>query len=335
MLTAVGTLFSASIVNAPASSAAVTAVTAAYDPDGTAPKSLRDALDVAARGYIEAKTKLDASKALEATLKERVRATQLHLELLVSQVGEIAAVSYRTGRLGPVSALLESRSPDDFLSRAAGVEAVALYNNSQLHELRALRRQLAQQQDRLYAELQLQAQQEAAMKKRMKDAERALAAAGGGRTAAGFYVAGTSPAAKPAPRNANGSWPKEYCTVDDPTTSGCLTPRTYHAYQQTRAAGFTRYASCFRNGSSGEHPLGRACDLASAQNGFANYPASGGDKTYGDQLASWYVKNANALGVMYVIWYRQVWFPGLSWRSYSGGGDPASDHTNHVHVSIY
>jgi hypothetical protein len=335
MLTAVGTLFGASIVNASAGSAVSAAGMAAYDPDGTANKKLRDALDAAARGHIEAQAKLDASKALEASLNAKMAETKLQLEQLTAQVGEVAAVSYRSGRLGPVSALLESRSPDDFLSRAAGIEAVALYNDSQLHQLRTLRRQLTQQQDRLYAELHLQAEQAALMEKRKKEAERALAAAGGGRTAGGFYVAGTSPAARPAPRNADGSWPKESCTVDDPTTTGCLTPRTYHAYQQTKAAGFNHYVSCFRPSGSGEHPLGRACDWAAATGGFANVNATGADKTYGDRLAAWYVSNANALGVMYVIWYRQCWFPGLGWRSYSGGGDPASDHTNHVHLSMY
>jgi len=303
------------------------------DPDGADKPTLREQLDAAARGYIEAKARYDASKALEATLREQVQATQLQLDILSTQVSEVAAMSYRTGRLGPIGALLQSASPDEFLNRAAGVESVALYSDTRLRELRTLRRELAQHQDRLYAALHQQTEELAAMEKRKKDAERALAAAGGGRASGGF-VSGNSPAAKPAPRNPDGSWPAERCTVDDPTTSGCLTPRTYHAYQQTRAAGFTRYVSCYRSGGSGEHPKGRACDWAAQPNGFGG-TATGGDKAYGDRLASWYVANANALAVMYVIWYRQIWMPGLGWRSYSGGGDPASDHTNHVHLSVY
>lgn len=332
LLAAVGTLFAASVVAPWAGNAGAATALTALDPDGTN-TSLRDQLDAAARGYLDAKTKFDASKVLEASLNAKMAETKQQLDLLTSQVGEMAAVTYRTGRLGTVSALLESRSPDDFLSRAAGVEAFTLYSDSQLHDLRTLRRQVTQQQDRLYAELRLQADQVAAMEKKKKDAERALAAAGGGRVTGGFIPA-NSPAAKPAPRNANGSWPQEYCTVDDPTTSGCLTPRTNHAYQQTRAAGFGRHASCFRSGGGGEHPKGRACDWAAQVDGFGGV-AYGGDKTYGDRLASWYVANANALGVMYVIWYKQCWFPGLGWRAYSGGGDPSSDHTNHVHLSMY
>jgi hypothetical protein len=46
------------------------------------------------------------------------------------------------------------------------------------------------------------------------------------------------------------------------------------------------------------------------------------------------VKNASRLGVMYVIWYRQIWMPGQGWRSYSGSGGPSATHTNHVHLSV-
>jgi hypothetical protein len=47
------------------------------------------------------------------------------------------------------------------------------------------------------------------------------------------------------------------------------------------------------------------------------------------------VENAQALGVQYVIWYRQIWFPASGWRTYNlAYGDPNTDHTNHVHLSI-
>jgi hypothetical protein len=106
-------------------------------------------------------------------------------------------------------------------------------------------------------------------------------------------------------------------------------------YNETLEAGFDHYVSCYRSGGGGEHPLGRACDWAADESGFQNEDASGSDKTYGDQLASWYVNHADTLGVEYVIWYREFWSPSSGWKTYSGaGGDPASDHTNHVHVSM-
>jgi len=38
--------------------------------------------------------------------------------------------------------------------------------------------------------------------------------------------------------------------------------------------------------------------------------------------------------VLYVIWFKQIWFPDRGWRSYSGDGTPAGDHYNHVHLSL-
>jgi hypothetical protein len=51
-------------------------------------------------------------------------------------------------------------------------------------------------------------------------------------------------------------------------------------------------------------------------------------------LASFYIHNADALAVQYVIWYRQIWMPSTGWRTYgSADGSPSGDHTNHVHIS--
>jgi hypothetical protein len=148
------------------------------------------------------------------------------------------------------------------------------------------------------------------------------------------YVNINSPLATPAPRNADGSWPAENCILDDPTTTGCITPRLLHAAQEARKAGFTHFYSCFRPSGPYEHPKGRACDFAAAPDGFGGI-ATGADKTYGANLAAYFVKNASSLGVLYVIWFRQVWTPAVGWHAYSGGnGDPSSDHTNHVHLSV-
>ncbi|MGH8792390.1 MAG: hypothetical protein ACRDXX_07075, partial [Stackebrandtia sp.] len=126
------------------------------------------------------------------------------------------------------------------------------------------------------------------------------------------------------------------CTADDPTTDGCITPRMDHALTQSIKAGFQRYVSCYRSvQDGGEHPLGRACDLSAQAGGFGG-AAGGDDKVYGDNLAAWFVENASTLGVKYVIWYNQFWDPANGWGPYSGGGsgNPSSDHTNHVHVSV-
>jgi len=236
------------------------------------------------------------------------------------------------GRLSAVSMLLNSASPDEFLERAAGLDVLAQRDGRKLRQLTEARDQAARAKAAIDQEVREQRKQEQIMARKKRDAERALAAVSNGPS--GGFISANSPLARPAPRNADGSWPKESCTIDDPTTSGCITPRTLHAYNQARAAGFRRHASCYRSGGGGEHPKGRACDFSAAPNGFENVSATGGDRTYGDNLAAFFVKNANRLGVLYVIWYRQIWMPGTGWRSYSGGGSPAADHTNHVHLSM-
>jgi hypothetical protein len=107
-----------------------------------------------------------------------------------------------------------------------------------------------------------------------------------------------------------------------------------HAYQEARKAGFTHYTKCYRSGSSGEHPLGRACDFSANATTFVDAAATGADKTYGDRLAAWCIANADRIAVLYVIWYKRIWLPGSGWRSYSGDGTPAGDHYNHVHLSV-
>src|SRR5690606_26728276 len=107
----------------------------------------------------------------------------------------------------------------------------------------------------------------------------------------------------------------------------------YHFISGARLAGFTRYVACWRTQSWGEHPKGRACDFSVQQVGFGG-AATGDQRTYGNKLAQWSKENASALGVMYVIWYKQIWTPSTGWRVYSGCCDPSSQHTNHVHISM-
>ncbi|MFC7548331.1 coiled-coil domain-containing protein [Plantactinospora sp. GCM10030261] len=312
--------------------------TPAFAEPGSSPgdegdsKKLRVVLEAAAKGHVEAQAKLDASAKRQRQLAADLGQVEQRLSLVTVSAGAVASRSYQVGRLGPVDVMMGSANPDEFLERARQLEMLAQRDNEQLRELAQARADVAAAKAAIDNEVREQQRQVAVLAQKKRDAERALAEVGG-QTSGGF-VSASSRAAKPAPRNSDGSWPSESCSVDDPTTSGCITPRTLHAYQQARGAGFTRHTSCFRSGGGGEHPKGRACDFSAAAGGFENRSATGGDKSYGDRLAAFYVKNASRLGVLYVIWYRQIWMPGTGWRAYSGGGSPAADHTNHVHLSM-
>ena len=300
------------------------------DEGGT--KTLREQLDEAATAYQDAKVELEKSQERQLKLTVKLESLEVELEEVTDQVQVVAATAYRTGRVGPFAALLNSSSPNAFLERAATVDMIAKREQEILANLRRLSGDVEEQRELIDAEIKVQEEEVDKLEAAKRQAEEALIAVGGG--ASGSFEAYDSPLAEPAPRNDDGSWPGESCTEDDPTTGGCLTPRMLHAYNEAQIFGFTRHTSCHRSGTWGEHPIGRACDFATAFSGFGGV-AYGDEKVYGDRLASFFITNADRLGVQYVIWYRQVWFPGSGWSSYGGGGgDPASDHTNHVHISI-
>jgi hypothetical protein len=343
---AVGAILALAVMAAPSGAATPAVATAVAplaptDPEGGS-DTLREQLAAAGKGYLDAKAALARSTARQKQLAGQLAKIEKEVVQRNETVDELAGAAYRMGRLGPVSALLNSDSPDGFLDRAATLDAVAANEDRQVRDLVETRERAQRAKAAIDTEIRQQRKQMAVMAARKQQAERALAQAGGGEatagatggTASGGTASGGSASADPAPRNSDGSWPDESCSVNDPTTSGCITPRMLHALNEAREAGFTRYTSCYRDGGSGEHPQGRACDFAAQRDGFGGV-ATGDDRTYGNNLAAYFINNADRLAVLYVIWYHEIWLPSSGWRSYSGGGDPSSDHTNHVHLSVY
>jgi hypothetical protein len=309
------------------------AAAAPGDPgsEGSTP-SLAQVLDETARAYLDAQAVLDASKTRQSALTKQLTIVETQLALANASVSSIASAAYRSGGLRTAAALLSSTSPDSFVERATSVDWLTRYSDQQLRHLNKLKREQGTAKAAIDAEVALQQKQFDVLAKQKDAAERALAAAGG--RAIGGFVSATSPAARPAPRLPNGSWAAERCIVDDPTTTGCLTGRTLHAYNEAKRNGFDRFAGCYRSGGPYEHPKGRACDFSVQRSGFGG-TATGEAMAYGSNLAMFFVRNANALGVLYVIWYQKIWHPGTGWRTYGGCCDPASRHTNHVHLSVY
>lgn len=303
--------------------------------------SLRANLESATAGYIEAENQLNAAKAKQVELEKQLQAAQVEISEVRAGVAQYASEAYKNGRLGVLGTMLNATSPDEFLSRAAALDKMTARDQQYLVRLRDATRTAAEAKAGIEIQIAEQTTATAEMAKRKLAAERALAAVGGGPTTPNVNTGGAA-TADPAPRNPDGSWPRESCSQNDPTPAdGCLTPRTLHALNEAKDAGFTRFVSCFRPGGSGEHPKGRACDHSVFRNNdFVDKSAGGSDRDYGNRLAAFYIKNARALGVMYVVWYCQIWLVGSGWRRYNStgsncGDDSAGDHTNHVHVSIY
>jgi peptidoglycan DL-endopeptidase CwlO len=306
---------------------------AAADPEGGT-SSLRSQLDEAVRGFLDAQTALEASKARQAQLAANLATAEANFAVGQQKLGEISASAYRSSGFTNIAAVISSGDPSDFLGRVTLLNGLSAHEHAVVNDLINARNEVDSSKSALDAEIAAQTEQLAAMNARKQQAEQALWANGGGQVTGGFNE-NSEVIAEPAPRNPDGSLPGEGCSVYEPTTGGCITPRTAHARDQAQAAGFGHFVSCYRSyNDGGEHPKGRACDFAAAPGGFGG-DAQGDDRTYGNSLAAYFFYNADRLGVLYIIWYRQIWLPTSGWRAYSGCCDSSSMHTNHVHLSMY
>jgi peptidoglycan DL-endopeptidase CwlO len=347
LLTVLAMVVASFVPGAAISASAANPAPVSAQPDPNAPNengsaslnTLRANLAAAAEGYMKAESELAASKAKQAEAQQRLEAAEADAARIKDRVADFAAETYRNGRIGPINMLLRSNGPADLLSRAQALESVTQNDMDRLAALADARRRQTEAKAAIDSEVATQTAALQEMAKRKTAAERALAAANDTRQSSGASTSGAA-TARPAPRNPDGSWPPESCSVDDPTTSGCITPRTLHALNEAKRAGFTWYVSCYRPGTMYEHPKGRACDFAAFPGGFENRSATGENRNYGDRLAAFFVKNASALAVMYIVWYCQIWQYGIGWHRYNSAGSncgdaPAGDHTNHVHLSVY
>ncbi|MET7423225.1 hypothetical protein [Dactylosporangium sp. NPDC005555] len=309
----------------------------AYASEGGDPALIKK-LDETNRAYIDAQNVLTASLARQTTLKRQQDELEPRYAELRDDTQSMSIAAYQNGGgLRSAATLLDSGTPGVFADRVSTLEVIARGNAEQLKQVTKAREELTRTKATIDAEVAKQQASMAVMTKQKAELEEALAQSKNAVDASTTWSGNTTgKAAEPAPRRADGSWPAESCGTADPTTKGCLTPRTLHALQQVQKAGFGHFVSCWRPpGEPYEHPKGRACDFAADAKDFGGV-ATGASKEYGTQLAAWLVKNAQALGVMYVIWFKQIWTPAGGWHSYgSGQGDPSSDHTNHVHMSIY
>jgi hypothetical protein len=318
----------------------VTIFVAPAAPAGAAPKDpsvadeggenavLSDVLETTGRRYASIKNKYEKSKSQKLSAALKVSAAEAKRDLLLPQAGEVASESYRTGSLSSVGFLLNSGTSKQFLKRAIALNELNVLNDKKLNALNSAIDEVSRAKAELDQLLKSQKAQLDGMNQQKNAAEKALALVGGNRLTNGFVDA-KSPEAAPAPRNSSGDFSPESCSVNDPTTSGCITPRTYHMYKEVKKAGFNRFVGCHRNGGPFEHPKGRACDWSLQSRGFS-VSHNSDMRRYGNDLMAFLVRNADRLGVLYVIWFRQIWFPATGWKSYSG----ASSHTDHVHVSM-
>jgi chaperonin cofactor prefoldin len=288
--------------------------------------NVSDSLSEAVTAYLDAQDELASLKQQQEDLEQELDDSEAESVELRAELDEYVYIASTTSDLQSTAALLASGDMQDTIAAMEMMQFLGESRADRLNELITRLQEIEATRQTLADNIEEQEDVTRDMEAARDEAARELAASGGDDAVG--PSASDAPPAEPFEGESNG------CTEDDPTTEGCLTPRTLHALEQAQIVGFTRYVKCYRVSSFGEHGKGRACDFAAQPDGFGGN-AGGDDYEYGQNLAAWFVENADELGVQYVIWYRQIWLPSSGWKSYSGaGGEPNSDHTNHVHLSI-
>jgi hypothetical protein len=79
-----------------------------------------------------------------------------------------------------------------------------------------------------------------------------------------------------------------------------------------------------------DHPSGQALDIMMANDG-----RDAASVREGNLIAAFLMANASQLGVDYMIWRGNIWYPGRDWRQMSDRGNWTDNHMNHIHVLVF
>lgn len=112
-----------------------------------------------------------------------------------------------------------------------------------------------------------------------------------------------------------------------------LQPNTVHLLRQVEYL-FPYYSSAgeiggYRQDPIMDHPSGQALDIMMENDG--RDPAS---VHAGHKIAAFLMANSDQLGVTYMVWRQNIWYPGRDWREMSDRGNWTDNHMNHIHVLV-
>jgi hypothetical protein len=123
---------------------------------------------------------------------------------------------------------------------------------------------------------------------------------------------------------------------ESPVTGDSITARMLQVKNEVdRRFGPFISIGCFRPGSDGEHPLGRACDFMLSSGGVL---PSASNVQLGYDIASWAQANASRLGIMYIIYRQKIWdirMASSGWVPMEDRGSITANHFDHVHISVF
>lgn len=300
------------------------------DPKPTAGKlrkelaALRKQSDLMIAEYSRERVELQKAEKAEKSAVDDLRRAERDFGRATEEIRALAVERYRAGAQGTVSVLMSGVDPSTVLNRMALTEQFMSEQDARLREFTTVRdahRQARVSAGERTAELRASLERLDAQKRRT---ERLIA-----------KIKDRIDLLYPTPglRRADGTWVPQL-----PSGPDNITPRTRLVRQLITQRFAMRFGvGCYRaNGGiagGGEHPLGRACDFMLSQGGGMPSAAATGQ---GNEIAAWAIKNAQRLGIMYIIFRQRIWHSrGGSWRMMSDRGGITANHYDHVHISMY
>ena len=244
------------------------------------------------------------SETVNSAMLATTRAARLHRQLGRAQreLAQLAAASYMNGVTDPVTVLMGGADPTEMLRSAAALDYVTRQRDARE---RGLQRFMAA--DRLA---------EQAARATMGQLRRAIAALTAQRHRLDALLAKFHP--------------------QSPVIGPNITPRMLQVKNAVDGR-FGPFAAigCYRPETSGEHPLGRACDFMLSTGGVMPTAAN---IQRGYTIASWAQAHAAQLGIMYIIYRQKIWdirMPSAGWVPMADRGSITANHYDHVHISVF
>ena len=251
------------------------------------------------RGRLETLT--GAETAAEAAAA-RVRTLDGQLDAAHRHLARLAAASYMGSAPDQALAFFAGGDPQQMLGRSATIEYLARQRDAreqQLHRLTVAGKRAEQAAEARVAGLRQMVATLVSQQKRIK------------RLLAKFHP-------------------------QSPTIGDHVTARMREVRDEVdRRFGPFSAIGCYRPGSDGEHPLGRACDFMLSSGGVMPAAAS---IQKGYDIAAWAQANASRLGIMYIIYRQRIWdvrMASSGWVPMENRGSITANHYDHVHISVF
>ena len=251
------------------------------------------------RGQLEV---LSGAKADAEAAETRVRALDRQLDAEHRRLAQLATASYEGSAPDQALAFFAGGDPQQVLGRSATIDYLAQQRDArdeQLHRLMVAGESARQAAQAKVAELQRMVASLAGQQERVK-----------------HLVAQFRP--------------------QSPGIGDSITPRMREVRDEVdRRFGPFSAIGCYRPGSDGEHPLGRACDFMLSTGGVMPAAAS---VQKGYDIAAWAQANASRLGIMYIIYRQRIWdvrMPSSGWVPMENRGSITANHYDHVHISVF